>query len=181
MENFSCYNWYKTLEKENLLLSFKGEFNHDLIKALLILTEMKTEGIGDGKVQSKVFGVIVECLQNIYKHGAPHNETNALNPGIMLLGKTNDDYLLHVGNMVLNENVEKLKNKIDELNHMSEQELRDKQQHILKTTSLSSEGNAGIGLIYIKRKIKGNMMYKFKPINDKVSFYALSLTVSVQK
>ena len=160
MTGINCFEWYDTLDREDLILSFQGDFSHELVRAILILTESKN--LENGPLQSKVFGVIVECLQNIYKHGADKPADSGLTPGIFLIGKKGDDYFLHVGNMVLNTEVDSLKNKIDGLNKLDESELRKMQQTILRTTSLSEEGNAGIGLIYTKRKCKGDLHYQFK-------------------
>ena len=173
MTDLNCFEWYETLEKENLLLSFKGDFSHELVRAILILTENNSSG-ASGTLQSKVFGIIVECLQNIYKHGADMPANSGLIPGIFLIGIKNDNYYIQVGNMVLNSEIDGLKQKIDKLNNMNEQELRGLQQEILKTTSLSEEGNAGIGLIYTKRKAVGDLEYTFKPIDDRVSFFGLN-------
>lgn len=179
MIDINCFEWYDTLEKEDLILSFKGEFNHELVRAILILTESNNEE--NGPLQSKVFGVIVECLQNIYKHGADEPKDSGLKPGIFLIGKKDYNYFIHVGNMVLNNEVEGLTSKINKLNKLSEAELRSMQQEILKTTALSEEGNAGIGLIYTKRKSKGDLLYKFKPIDDRISFFALTITIPVNE
>ena len=175
MTHLNCFEWYDELDKEDLILSFKGDFSHELTRAILILTETNRET--KGKLNSKVFGVIVECLQNIYKHGADNPENSNLRPGIFLIGKRANEFFIHVGNMILNTNVKELKGKIDHLNQLNEDELRAFQQKVVKTTSLSEEGNAGIGLIYTKRKAKGNLEYKFKELDSRISFFALSVCI----
>ena len=177
MTEINCFEWYETLDNEDLILSFQGDFSHELVRAILILTESKN--IEKGPLQSKVFGVVVECLQNIYKHGADQPENSGLTPGIFLIGKKGDDYFIHIGNMVKNSEVETLKQKIDTLNSMDEPALRQMQQDILKTTALSAEGNAGIGMIYTKRKSKGDLIYRFNPIDDRLTFFALNLVIPI--
>ena len=177
MTEVNCFDWYDSLEKENLILSFKGDFNHELVRAILILTESKN--LENGPLQSKIFGVIVECLQNIYKHGADKPANSGLTPGIFLLGKKGEDYFIHVGNMVYNTEIDSLKENIDALNKLDEAELRDMQQNILRTTSLSEEGNAGIGLIYTKRKSKGDLKYRFKEVDDRISLFALNVNIPI--
>lgn len=177
MTDINCFEWHETLGREDLILSFQGDFNHELVRAILILTESKN--IENGPLQSKVFGVIVECLQNIYKHGADKPEGSGLTPGIFLIGKRENEYFIHVGNMVLNSEVDTLKKKIDHLNLQDEKALRAMQQTILKTTSLSEEGNAGIGMIYTKRKSKEDLKYQFHKMDDRISFFALNVVIPI--
>lgn len=175
MKNVNCYEWYQTLDEEDLILSFQGDFSHELVKAILILTENGDHNTG--RISSRVFGVIVECLQNIYKHGAEKPEGSKLRPGIILIGKTGTHYFIHSGNMVLNSEKDNLSSRLDELNTMDEEALRKNQQEILRTTTLTEEGNAGIGLIYMKRKCEGKINYQFKPYNDRISFFSLYVKI----
>jgi hypothetical protein len=171
-----CFDWYSELEKENLVLSFKGEFNHDLVKAILILTQQHRL---DSKGPSRVFGVIVECLQNICKHGSPISKDNDLRSGIILMGKNKGEYIVGVGNFIANDKVDGLRNKYDKVNKMDEEGLRSLQQEILVNSSLTEEGNAGIGIIYMARKTEGEMKYNFRQVDDKFSFFSLQTRVKI--
>ncbi|MBL4653002.1 MAG: SiaB family protein kinase [Flavobacteriales bacterium] len=175
IDHNACFEWYSELEKENLVLSFKGEFNHDLVKAILILTQQhKVDSAGP----SRIFGVIVECLQNICKHGAVASENN-LRSGIILMGKRNGEYIIGVGNFVKNDKVDALKVRYDQVNQINEEGLRKLQHEILIKSSLSEEGNAGIGIIYMARKTEGEMKYRFQQVNDDLSFFSLHLRVKI--
>ncbi len=132
IDHNACFDWYSELEKENLVLSFKGEFNHDLVKAILVLTQQHKE---DGAGPNRIFGVIVECLQNICKHGAPVSEDNDLRSGIILLGKQKGEYLVGVGNFIYTKDVNSMKQRFDTVNDMDEEGLRKMQHDILINTS----------------------------------------------
>lgn len=176
IDHNACFEWYSELEKENLVLSFKGEFNHDLVKAILILTQQhKVDSAGP----SRIFGVIVECLQNICKHGAAISSKNKLRSGIILMGKRSGEYIVGVGNFIKNEKIDGLKDRYDKVNQMDEEGLRKMQHEILINSSLSEEGNAGIGIIYMARKTEGEIKYRFQPVDDNLSFLSLHLRVKV--
>ncbi|MBL4625419.1 MAG: SiaB family protein kinase [Flavobacteriales bacterium] len=176
IDHNACFEWYSELEKENLVLSFKGEFNHDLVKAILVLTQQHRV---DSEGPSRIFGVIVECLQNICKHGAPISTENNLRSGIILMGKQKGEYIVGVGNFVANGKVSSLKAKYNKVNEMDEEGLRQMQHEILVNSSLTDEGNAGIGIIYMARKTEGEMKYRLQQIDDKLSFFSLQLRVKV--
>ena len=176
IDHNTCFEWYSKLEKENLVLSFKGEFNHELVKAILVVTEQYKIDKGG---PSRIFGVIVECLQNICKHGALVENEKKMRSGIVLMGKQNNEFLIGAGNFVHNDKVEVLKSRYDKVNEMEEDGLRQLQHDILVNSSLSEDGNAGIGIIYMARKTEGKMKYCFQEIDEKVSFFSLQLTVKV--
>lgn len=178
VEDGGCFGWYSKLEESNLVLSFKGDFNHELVKAILILTHQEQAGSPQKRpATSRIFGIIVECLQNICKHGASLKEGSSLKPGIILIGRKEGEYRIGVGNIIRNEEISKLSNEIDTLNSMDEEGLRNRQTEILKHSSLTDDGNAGIGLIYMSRKTEGKMLYDFKSINAEYSFFSMELKV----
>lgn len=170
----TCFEWYSKLERDNLVLSFKGEFNHELVKAILALTEQYNSYKG---LPNRVFGVILECLQNVCKHGARVETEKKIRSGIVLMGKQNKEFLIGVGNFVKNDQVDKLKSRYDKVNSLDEEGLRQMQHEILVNSSLTEDGNAGIGIIYMARKTEGKMKYRFQELDENVSFFSLQLSV----
>ncbi|MFN5846664.1 MAG: DUF6272 family protein, partial [Flavobacteriia bacterium] len=65
----NVYNLYRTMEEENVILSFKGIVTAELLTSLLNIMEVKMESMHEEpRVRKKVFNVLVECLQNLYHH-----------------------------------------------------------------------------------------------------------------
>ena len=63
------YELYQTMERENILLSFKGVVTSDLLSSVLSIMESKMDYMDESpKLKKKVFNVVVECLQNLYHH-----------------------------------------------------------------------------------------------------------------
>src|SRR5690606_19820780 len=63
------FDLYDELEKQRIMLSFKGDLSPDLISAILNLVEQKlvvTEP--EHRIRKRVFNVVMECLQNLYHH-----------------------------------------------------------------------------------------------------------------
>lgn len=57
------------MERENILLSFKGEVTSELLTSVLSIMESKMDYMEESpKTKKKVFNVLVECLQNLYHH-----------------------------------------------------------------------------------------------------------------
>lgn len=171
------YNWLQECEKENIILCFQGDFNQDLVNAILVLAERGPEVQSSSTVvRARVFSVLVECMQNIRKYGAPASISD-LKPGIVIVCFDKNGYLLKTGNFIENNEIPELKQRLDDVIKMNKDELKDLHKKVLGETKLSDKSGAGLGLISIGRKSDG-MGYVFKPIDDKVSFYALDVYIS---
>ena len=171
------YNWLKECEKEHIILCFQGDFNQDLVNAILILAERGPEVQNSSTVvRGRVFSVLVECMQNIRKYASPSSSSD-LKPGIVIVCIDKDGYLLKTGNFVENNNIPDLKQRLDKVISLSKDELKDLHKKVLGETKLSEKSGAGLGLISIGRKSDG-MGYLFKKIDDRTSFYALDVHIS---
>ncbi len=64
--------FHKMMVDKRLTLAYEGEVTQEITKAFTSMTEKNLEKIEeDGKIKKKVYHVMVECLQNIYKHSDP--------------------------------------------------------------------------------------------------------------
>ena len=64
-----AFNIYDKMEKNNILLSFKGDVTSELLTSILQIMENKMDNMQEEpKMKKKVYNVLVECLQNLYHH-----------------------------------------------------------------------------------------------------------------
>ncbi len=64
------YDLHKTMLERNLILVYEGEFTQEITKSVLAMAERNMDSMGEeSSIKRKVFNVMVECLQNIVKHG----------------------------------------------------------------------------------------------------------------
>lgn len=172
------HNWIQFLEEENLVLSFKGEFNRDLINAILLLSSNKDHLNESNKViKNRIFSIIVECTQNICKHGADDAARSEVKPGIILIGKEGKTAVISTGNLMYNSEVDSLREKIENLKKLSPEEMKVHAKNVMVTGTLSAKSGAGLGLITIIRKSE-KLNYEIKKINDELSFFSLQVHVS---
>ncbi len=171
------YNWLKECEKENIILCFQGDFNQDLVNAILLLTENGPDVQSSSTmVRARVFSVLVECMQNIRKYGAPTNDSNDLKPGIVIVCMKDGNYVLKTGNFVMNNEVASLKEKLDKVLSLNKEDLKILHKKVLNETELTEKSGAGLGLISIGRKSDG-FGYQFKNLEGGLSFYSLDITI----
>ncbi len=175
------FNWFEDCERENIILSFKGDFNQDLVNAILLLAE-REPGVQNGAtlVRARVFSVMVECMQNIRKYGSVNEDGSELKPGIVLVCKNPEGFAIKTGNLILNGEVESLKKRLEKIQLMSKDELKTTHKNVLSKTELSDKSGAGLGLISIARKCD-KLNFNFKHLNDRVTFYSLDIHVNFPK
>lgn len=180
------FDIYNRMEKNNILLSFKGDITSDLLTSILQIMESKMESMNEEpKLKKKVYNVLVECLQNLYHHmeedesGLENNKRSA----IFMIGKKNTEegYEIYTGNYILNENVDKMKERLDKVNSLSKEELKEYYLSVLNNGEISLKGGGGLGMIEIARKSGEKINYNFLQVNDKISFFTLKINVTQTK
>ncbi|MBS1635289.1 MAG: SiaB family protein kinase [Bacteroidetes bacterium] len=176
-----AFNIYDKMEKNNILLSFKGDITSELLTSILQIMENKLDNMQEEpKIKKKVYNVLVECLQNLYHHmdDATDHNGDKNRSAIFMIGKNNTAYNIITGNYILNENIHGLKQRLDEVNSLSKEELKDYYKQVLNNGEMSLKGGGGLGMIDIARKTGEKLEYNFLEIDNKVSFFTLVIKVT---
>jgi hypothetical protein len=177
------FDIYNKMERNNILLSFKGEITSDLLTSILQIMENKMENMQEEpKMKKKVYNVLVECLQNLYHHLDEISDVDSerIRSAIFMIGKLDGDYSIITGNYILNENINGLKNRLDEVNGLNKEQLKEYYKQVLNNGEMSLKGGGGLGMIDIARKTGEKLEYNFLEIDNKVSFFTLKIKVSNQ-
>jgi len=172
------FSWFEECERENIILSFKGDFNQDLVNAILLLAEREPDVQSGGTVpRARVFSIMVECMQNIRKYGAVNDQGSEMKPGIILVCRDKNGYAIRTGNLVNNAEVASLKERLEKIHPLNKEELKALHKNVLSETQLSDKSGAGLGLISMARK-SDSFSFNFKKLNERVNFYSLDIFVS---
>jgi hypothetical protein len=177
MGNITVYDMYKMMEKQNILLSFIGDFNLAITDALLHIAKSKKTKIEELTAKTKVYKIMVECLENICKHADTLPGNN--NPSLFYLSKNDHYFYVVTGNYILNSHIPKLKGELGHLNSLTKEEIREYYRSILKLGRISEKNGAGVGVIDIYMKADNKLDYLFVPHNEDYSFYILKVPVTI--
>ena len=182
--SFDINEYYKQLNEGEVLLSFKGSVTSDLISNILEVVEEKLEDLNEtSKIRKKVYNVLVESLQNLYHHidELPEEIKGELESKFGVLVVTRVDtsvYRITTGNFVNSGKIKFLKDKIDKINSLSKDELKDMYKFILNHQKLSAKGGGGLGLVDIARKTGNKLGYNFESLTAEYYFFNLDVTIS---
>lgn len=160
----------------DMVVSFSGVWSPDVTDALLLLSTNGLRGLGTSrKIRNRVNSVLVECLQNVSRHGWIDDQ------GEMNLYLTVESTPLGIqiqsGNLVDLEMASELRDKLSEVNVMSHEELRVRYVQQLCTSDLSEKGGAGLGLISMAKKSAGPLDYTFRELNSGLFMFTLAIMV----
>jgi len=172
------HEYFLRMEADHTILVYKGQVSSELLRTLLKTTEQKLEQIGERViVRKKIFNVMVESIQNLIKHVDEQDLDDKSNSAILAICKTKEYYMISTGNFVTSAEALDLSEKLDKINGMNREQLRDYYQEVLENEVISPKGGAGLGLIDIARKSGDKVAYELKPISNNISFFTLKIKV----
>ncbi len=176
------YNFYETMEKENIILSFKGVVTSDFLAAVLDIMEKKMAQLEEStKTKKKVFNVLVECLQNLYHHIEDRSQDKSdfrrLKSALVMVVKNEGNFYVQTGNYIDRETVAGLDSRLKKINSLDKDHLRDYYREVLGEGTLSEKGTAGLGMIDIARKSGNKLEYEFLELDDHFSFFSLNVKI----
>jgi len=131
-------------------------------------------------IQKKLYGIFVECIENIYKNTGNGRDNWNINKKLpyIRLGKQDDIFCISSGNIIANKRINNLKDRIDRINHLDHEGLKSAYAEILDQETLSAEEGAGLGLITIALRSGNKIKYNFTSLDEHHSYYEMKIDVS---
>lgn len=181
--NFNIDEYYEALRGSNSLLSYQGNITSEVINTILEEVEIKLNNIDeDVKLRKKLYNVLVEALQNLYHHveDLPDGVYGSLRNkfGSVIINRTEHGYKISSGNFISSNRIKMVKDKLDKINSLTQDELKDMYKFILNHQKLTAKGGGGLGLVDIARKTGNKFDYSFHNVNNDYYFFNLDIFVS---
>jgi len=139
------------------------------------------------EASQEVFSVFVEQMNNMLMYSQETEQFTALDDrhsrapkGTFILGTQGSAYFIQTGNVMKNESVDQVKTRIDFLNSLDKEKLKDYywEQSLLENENDASDSKgAGLGLIEISRRISSKIEYTFKPYEDDYTFFTMHVRI----
>lgn len=176
------YTFHKLMNEKDIMLVYCGEFSQELNKTLLSFAErkFKSEDVEDN-IRRKIFNIMVELLQNISKNRIEKTDTSPDIPAVFILGDNADDYLLITSNLIRNEKIGPLKERLEQVNSLDKEGLKLLYKDVRLNTTLSENSGAGIGIIDIARKSERKLDFSFEELNGEFSIFSILIRVKKEQ
>jgi hypothetical protein len=173
------YDLHRTMMSQKLILVYQGDFTQESTKSILSMAERNLDSSGEeSSIKRKVFNVMVEALQNIVKHSDELVEGQIRShAAIFLIGKEANQYSIMSGNPIRKENVSKLRAALERINGLEKEGLKDLYKEIIKNTTISEKGGAGLGFVDMARKSGQKLEFEFPEMSAEYCFFCLKVNV----
>lgn len=173
------YGLKQAMQSNNIILVYHDEFTDEHYQDLLKLTEQKIDvAIIEKKIRKRIFHIMVEAVQNISRHSATAPK-NISGSSIFVLGKKENGFFVITGNLVEGEKIDAIKQKIERVNSMDKDGLRELYKTTMEEEGHNEAGGANLGFIDIARKAGDKMEYHFHEIDANYSFFTLKINIVV--
>ena len=177
------YNLNHLKDPSDVLLMYEGKFDRKSTKSVLHIAERNIDTVTDEpSVKRKVFNVLVECLQNVVKHGEKLEESDpsGITIPMLMIGREPENYVIASGNAIKNNSVSPLKSRIEEINNLDKNGLKELYKDIMRSNDVSEKGGAGLGLVDMARKSGERFSYHFDKIDEDFSFFSFKIVIPRQ-
>ena len=169
------------MAENNIYLIWLGHISPDVGKEVLSFTETKlTEQETESNLKRRVFSILVEILENVAKYSPGKGAEEQFGMPVAMIRLENNEYTLTTGNLISNQSVEQLKEKLDYINENDKMGLKTLFRESLSGQTLSTDSTGNMGLIDMARKSGSKLEYEFEKINILYSYYTLTVKVEGQ-
>lgn len=166
------------LDRAQIMLAYDGVLSSEIVEAFISRLKQDIEAIDVPKKERKrFFSIVVECIQNIAKHGNVSELKDA--NFLVVVEKEQNTLKISTGNVVKSESEEMIQQLINYVNTKNEAELKALYKEGVRNNTLSEKGEASLGLIDIARKSSKKLQYQFKKIDEKSSYFLFQTQIHV--
>lgn len=183
METSTLIEFKEEINSQELLVRFEGEITEAEVSNILQSVENRLESEDENpKKLRKVYNILVEALQNLYHHTDKY-EDKSLGNGAKVksvafyLSRQDDEYFILAANYISLENIEPLQAKLEKINSLDKDGLRDYYKEVLDNGQYSVHGGGGLGMIDIARKSGNKLEYSFQDVNSEFGVFVLKIKV----
>lgn len=164
-------------KRENILAHY-GPLSYEEIGFLLnrMAAFVDKQGLNI-TIKKKVYSAMVESLENIYKHQDVINSNTEYQPRFSLF-LDEKEISLYASNSILNHKITPLKDKLDKVNSLNKEGLKDLYKLTILSGNVSPKGGAGLGIINIAKVSENKIVYKFESIDQEYSYFTINVSIS---
>lgn len=180
---FDLLEWRKLKKNGELIIEHYGEITPDVItNSLFDVERYFLHSKENSSIKKKAYNVFVECIQNLFHHVEKIPEQLGIgftgNFGVIMLVKEKGFYRVSTGNFIKRDRFAFLKDRIDQINSLTDLEVKMLYRDILGNEEISKKGGGGLGMIDIVRKTGNKLEYYFYNYNENYLFFSLDVFIS---
>ena len=163
------------------ILSHYGYFSYEITGKLIEkLRNKRDEFTIDKALFRKILTLMVEVLENNYKYmeSLDKNVINKINVyPKFIIKKEGSYYKMESGNPILDKDIKHLRRKIDHINSLEYEELKELYKNTMSEGIYDNQRGAGLGIMKMARVSKNKILYSIENIEDNIYYYTIEITI----
>ncbi len=170
----------KELQGDDLVFAYIGNVSHPITHEIIELTQLNIDSKGNFiKLKNKISFLMAECYQNVIRHGKHSVDPAQMDSysGGLFVRSIKESFYIASANTINNDVIPSIIEKLEKVNSLNTDELRQLQKQVLTDGKLSDRGGAGLGIIEMARRTGRKITYKFVEIDAKTSLFFIQLTL----
>ncbi len=171
----------RMMAKNNIYLIWSGHLSHDVGKEVISFTEKKlSEENIEQSLRRRVFSILVEMIENVAKYSPGREDEEKFGMPVALLRYKHGRYHISTGNLIKNNRIGVLKEKMDVIKGLDNGELRDYFRRSLSVQTSETESTGNMGLIDMAWKSGNKLYYQLWPVSDIYSYFTITTRIDSQ-
>lgn len=168
------------------IITYEGLIDSLNVVEIVNDIESKAEALGiSSSLQKKIFNISVESLQNLYHHtrdfSVPGKDDEEVRKVLFQFCTTDEYFLLKSSNLLREDQLRVVEEKINFVNGLSKDELKDLYKKVLTNNQISDKGGAGLGFIDMRRKSGEALEYQAEKLGDQLARFTFTVKINKNK
>jgi len=174
----NAWDLKKLMLMNKLVMVYSDRITSNSFEFLMQLAEDKLQHLNTNlKNKKKILHILVEAIQNIAQHG--HKDKNNTVASLFVIGMDDEHhFFVLTGNTIPNSSEPYLRDKLDHLNSLSAEELRNLHKKRIQSPAYTAKGGAGLGFIDMMRKAKSKIDYYFATVDKDHKFFTYKVNIA---
>ncbi|MCE3226840.1 MAG: hypothetical protein K0S32_1391 [Bacteroidetes bacterium] len=167
---------YDTMVSHQFVVSIMGNIDQHLLLSLLKITDKKLSKMEvDQTMKKRIFHFMIECAQNLSKIDK-HQEHQ--NNSIFLIGKKNEDYMVHIGSIIKSSEKDNIIEIIEQVNAIESDEIKANFYKELTNHEIAQINPFLISLLGISKRNREKIQYESIKVDEQNYFLSFKSTIS---
>ena len=178
------YYFFNLFKNDTSNFIYQGEFNESLIERTIQIGENSVRRSTEyAQSKKKISFLIAECLQNVIRYEEKPKVVHQTNnrPSTFMVRNIGNAYYIISSNLIQNEKVDDLKNKLKKINNLDQADLKTAAKKVFVNKIHSKKDETGLGLVELAKKSDHKLEYDFEHVNFYLSCFYLQVKLIPDK
>jgi len=164
------------------LINYHGSIRYETIGELIHIFKQQAPRLGmPMSIYKRILLIMIESLENIMKHSEnPELQTEDTYLPELSIKFLDNKYIIETSNQVGSGHIPGLKARIDQLNNLDQQGLKNLYKETITDGVFTKSGGAGLGLIEMAKISSNPIIYEFQPVNEDYTRFRQQITVDAR-